>query len=403
MKKTNLKIIASVALLFILFTCTGGLILSFSIPDTAVITKSQTGGKWIPHHISWLISAKETPTEYVWQNNAEKIKNDSEKINATVYLCGIIPIKSVDISVSDNLTVMLGGQAVGINLKTKGILVADTASIDTGKRNVSPAQNAGIKKGDIINAANGKAVNTVKDISEIIKASAESINFDGERDGKTMSWNVTPCEDIHGNKKIGMWIRDTVAGIGTLTFYTPKSFGALGHPISDIDTGEFVKAGGGEIYAASVIGIDKGEKGVPGSLKGIFTGKKIGNISANTDCGVYGIYDFSDGTPIAVASRNSIKCGNAQIRCDIGNGAENFEAKIIRILPASEGTKGMVVEITDSRLLDATGGIVQGMSGSPIIQNGKLIGAVTHVFVNDTGKGYGIFIENMLSEAERIK
>lgn len=390
-------------LIFVLFTCAGGLILSFSIPDSAVISKSEIGGKWIPKPASWLLSAKEVPTEQVWHSSAQKIDSGTQKMNATIYLCGIIPVKNVEISVADNMTVMVGGQAIGINLKTKGILVAGTSKIDTGSENRSPAEEAGIRPGDIITRINGEAVTTTAQVSKLIKESNGALSLSGSRGNRDISWQITPCADISGNKKLGMWIRDSVAGIGTLTFYTQSSFGALGHPISDIDTGEYVQAGGGNIYCASVIGVDKGKKGVPGSLKGIFSGAKIGEITGNCDCGVFGISDIQSGTAMSVAYKNEIKCTDAQIRCDIGNGPENFAAKIIRLLPASEGSKGMVIEITDKRLIDATGGIVQGMSGSPIIQNDKIAGAVTHVFVNDPTRGYGIFIENMLAESERIK
>jgi len=195
-----------------------------------------------------------------------------------------------------------------------------------------------------------------------------------------------------------------VSGIGTLTFASEKGFGALGHPISDIDTGNFVKSSNGSIYSASVVGVDKGQKGVPGSLSGIFTSQKIGTIAKNSSCGVFGRCDGTlGGDMVAVAKKEEIKCTDATILCDVGDGVKSFDAEIVRLILSGEATKGMVIHITDDRLIEKTGGIVQGMSGSPIVQNGKLIGAVTHVFVNDPTRGYGIFIENMLSEAEKSK
>ena len=204
-------------------------------------------------------------------------------------------------------------------------------------------------------------------------------------------------------KNKGGWVIDTVAGIGTVTFYSDSGFGALGHSISDIDTGESVDSVGGSIFDASVVGVDKSEKGVPGSLKGVFSGKKTGEVSKNSSFGIYGKCPLPDYEKMSIQLRCDTRPGDAKIICDIGDGREEFDAKITRILPSGETTKGMIIEITDRKLLDKCGGIVQGMSGSPILQNGKLVGAVTHVFVNEPGRGYGIFIENMLAEAEKIK
>ncbi len=400
-KKTSS--IARFALFFILFTLCAPSILSLAIPQNIFITQNETQGKWLPEGAKWILSSKETPSEDVWQNSSEKkTQNNIQKIDATVYLCGVIPFKKVDISVTDEIKLAPGGNLIGINLKTKGVLVAGTEDIETPKGIFSPAKEAGIKSGDIIVSINEKPVETTDDVLRLISESSEKILIKGERDEKEMAWSPKPVI-LDGEKKIGLWIRDTVAGIGTVTFYSDSGFGALGHSISDIDTGKSVDSVGGSIFDASVIGVDKSEKGVPGSLKGVFSGKKTGEILKNSPFGIYGKCTFPDYEKMSIQLRCDTRPGDAKIICDIGDGRQEFNARITRILPSGETTKGMIIEITDKKLLEKCGGIVQGMSGSPIIQNGRIVGAVTHVFVNDPTRGYGIFIENMLAEAEKMK
>ena len=395
--------VARFTLFFILFTFCAPSILSLTIPRSLFITQSETDGKWLPDGAKWILSSKETPSEDVWQNSGKKIaQNNIQKIDATVYFCGFIPFKKVDISVTDEIKLSPGGNLVGINLKTKGVLVAGTEEIETPSGKYSPAKLAGIRSGDIITEINGTPTSTTDDVVNLISDSKDTIFIKGERDKKEMSWKLESVT-INEEKKVGLWIRDTVAGIGTVTFYSDTGFGALGHPISDIDTGECVASVGGSIFDADVIGVDKSEKGAPGALKGVFSGKKIGEISKNSPFGIYGTCNVPYYERVSIQSRSDTRAGDAKILCDIGNGREEFDAKIIRILPQGETTKGMVIEITDENLLKKCGGIVQGMSGSPILQNGRIVGAVTHVFVNDPTRGYGIFIENMLAEAEKIK
>jgi len=400
-KKTSS--VARFTLFFILFTLCAPSILSLSIPEKVLIHQNETGGKWLPEGAKWILSSKETPSEDVWQNSGEKLNQNSfQKIDATVYLCGFIPFKNVDLSVTDEIKLTPGGNLVGINLKTKGVLVVGTEDVQTKNGKLSPAKKSGIKEGDIITSINQTKVYSTDDVSNLISESDGTILINGERDGKEMTWEIQIPKDSK-EKKIGLWVRDTVAGIGTVTFYSDTGFGALGHPISDIDTGECITSSGGSIFDASVVGVEKSEKGSPGALKGVFSGKKIGEISENSPFGIYGKSSAPDYEKVSIQPRSETKTGEAKIICDIGDGREEFSAKIIRILPHGETTKGMVIEITDKKLIEKCGGIVQGMSGSPIVQNGKLVGAVTHVFVNDPTRGYGIFIENMLAEAEKIK
>lgn len=403
MKNSKIKIAAGLLCTLILFACSSALILSCSIPDTAMITEGEKNGQWLPDGYRWLCRTDETPSNEVWQNSSDAIETGGgEKLNATVYFCGIIPVKNVEIAVVEGMSVVPGGEAVGISLQPDGVLVAGTADVDTSSGKQSPAKDAGLMPGDIIQKIDGNAVTLARQVLSYVENASDALTVEGIRGEKNTVWSVMPVSSTDGDKKIGLWVRDTVSGIGTLSFYCDGKFGALGHPISDIDTGRFVKAAGGNIYHASIVGVDKGQKGAPGSLSGIFTGNKLGEINKNSDFGVFGTAPQPDAERVAVAKKNEVKCTKAELRCDIGEGVEKFEIEIVRVMPSADSTKGMVIHITDQRLLEKTGGIVQGMSGSPIIQNGRIVGAVTHVFVNDPTRGYGIFAETMLGEMEKI-
>ena len=402
--KFRLSLIFSSSIL--LFVTIGVFILSMLIPETVLMSDTGDGESFIPEGSSWLCRVREEPTGEVWQNSADKIDEIShDSYNATVYLAGVFPFKTVEVKRGmDASLVRLGGQSVGISLSIDGILVVGLSDVTTSGGSASPAKDAGIKKGDIIKRIDGKIVTDITDVSDIVRKAGKELVIEGKRGDSEHTWKVTPVKDTSSQQKLGLWIRDSVSGIGTLTYVTDHSFGALGHPISDIDTGSFVESSNGRIYSASIVGVDRGQKGVPGSLSGIFTSKKLGEISQNTPCGVFGSCDsFQGGKLVETAPKEEIRCTDATILCDVGGGVEEFEIEIVRVILSGEATKGMVIHITDDRLIEKTGGIVQGMSGSPLIQNGKLIGAVTHVFVNDPTRGYGIFIENMLAEAEKIK
>ncbi|MBR2404549.1 MAG: SpoIVB peptidase [Clostridia bacterium] len=404
MKKYKFKTTTAFVTAMLLFALVGALILPSAIPDKALVSPDETESSWLPDGCRWLCRVKEEPSDQVWQNSADAIdKPKDESYSATVYLCGVIPLKTVELARTDTLCVVPGGQAIGISLRPDGILVAAVADVDTPDGQKSPAKEAGLNAGDIIHTINGTKMGRVSDVTDFVQKSHETLTIQGKRNQKAMEWTVKPAYDKNGKAKIGLWIRDTVSGIGTLSFFTDSLFGALGHPISDIDTGKVVDAAGGNIYSASIVNVDKGQKGVPGSLCGIFTSQKIGEITQNTDCGVFGTSAGLSGKKVPIGRKEDIKCTKAELWCDIGNGVEHFDIEIVRVMPSADSSKGMVIHITDDALIERTGGIVQGMSGSPILQNGKLIGAVTHVFVNDPTRGYGIFIENMLAEAEKIK
>ena len=255
---------------------------------------------------------------------------------------------------------------------------------------------------------NSKPVSSSADVTNAIAVSkGKSIEMIIERDGKEIKVSFTPVRSDGGVLKAGMWIRDSFAGIGTMTFYTDENvFGGLGHAVTDIDTGQTVPISGGEAVKADINGCIRGTRLAAGELYGSFTEEKLGDLFENGDRGVFGLLSQtpSDNEKIPVALRQEISTGKAQIKATVDeNGPEYFDINIIKLNLSSDGNlRNMVIEVTDERLIEKTGGIVQGMSGSPIIQNNKLVGAVTHVFVNNPLQGYGIFAENMINEAEEF-
>ncbi len=330
-------------------------------------------------------------------------------------LLGLIPIKSVSVSKVKDLEVYPGGLNVGIKISTKGVLVVGHSDIDSleGKME-SPAKASGIELGDIITGINGKEIENSRDLSQKISSlETENISIEYLRNGINNKKEVH-LEKENNEYKLGLWVRDSTAGIGTLTFYDKKSniFGALGHPITDGDTNKPFNIKEGNLLNSSVISIKRGEKGSPGELKGLFVNERenIGKIDKNTESGIFGLgsdnlINSVYNKPIKVAFRSEIKEGPAQIITTIDeNGPKAYDIEILKLLSQEEpGAKSMVIKVIDPELLEKTGGIVQGMSGSPIIQDNKLIGAVTHVLINKPDVGYGIYIEWMLKDAGIIE
>ncbi len=285
--------------------------------------------------------------------------------------------------------VIPGGEAVGIKLYTKGLLVVGISE------NPSPSADAGIKRGDILLSANGVELYDTSQLSDIVSEN-EKIILEYARDENRFSVEITP-KIISGIKRIGVWVRDSTAGLGTMTFYSGNKFAALGHAVTDPDTAEIMSLSAGSITGADVVGVQAGKKGTPGELIGTFKDDTIGSINLNCSEGLYGICtDTPQKELLKIAERSEINEGSAYILADIdGNGVQQYTINIERVSLYAH-SKPIVFRVTDQRLLDTTGGIVQGMSGAPIIQNNMLIGAVTHVFVNDPTRGYGIFAESML-------
>lgn len=333
--------------------------------------------------------------------------------NIQVKLLGIVPVRNLKVNVISKPKVIPGGQSIGVKLNTKGVLIVGLEEIEAvdGKR-YNPGHEAGLMIGDSIMEINDIKVRDAEHVTNIINENKGiPINIKGKRHDRVFNVKVTPaqCKDDH-EYRIGLWVRDKTAGVGTLTFYHPdtKKFGALGHAITDIDTGLLLTVDNGEVVQSKVASIQQGKKGKPGEIRGIFyeASNPIGALEKNTNFGIYGkayqpIKNRKYKKPIEIGYQNQIHEGKAHILTTTNdNQIEAYEICIEKINKQRiPNTKSMIIRVTDKRLIKKSGGIVQGMSGSPIIQEGKLIGAVTHVFVNDPTKGYGLFIEWMIKEA----
>ena len=306
-------------------------------------------------------------------------------------------------------TLIPGGFPFGVKFYTKGVMVVGVSQVEGENTSISPAENAGIKKGDIITGVNGRNIDTVEEIASAVENSdGKELTFSVKRGNEEFSAALVPVKNASDGKyKSGMWIRDSTAGIGTVTFINADTleFGGLGHGICDTDTGSVMPLSRGSVVNVSVTSIVRGVGGRPGELKGEFGSDNIGQLSCNSSYGVFGVfYTLPEKTaysPLPVARKDEVCEGKAQIYSSITDGENKvYEIEITKINRTATDGKSFVIKVTDPALIELTGGIIQGMSGSPIIQNGKIVGAVTHVLINDPTKGYGIFIENMLLEAK---
>lgn len=295
--------------------------------------------------------------------------------------------------------VYVGGNAFGIKFFTKGAVVVGITSVDTASGLVSPADDAGIKAGDIIVAMDGKAIISSDElVSKLGDMTAKSVTLTVSRNGKSFRTIVTPATDIEtGQNKLGLYVRDSAAGIGTITYVCADgSFGGLGHGICDSKSGVLLPLSDGAVVNVQITGVVKGVRNIPGELKGDFDTVRVGTLYANTETGVYGKYNRMPKDLGEAVTTAQAKVGKATVLATLGSdGVQSYEIEITDII-SGEDTKNLLIRVTDKALLERTGGIVQGMSGSPILQDGHLVGAVTHVLIGDPTRGYGIFIQNMM-------
>ena len=388
----------------------------FELPDRVVIYENEEVGL----KCSFPFSLYENQNSLVLSASAD-IANDSEifkhlgegeneiiRGNVPVSFLGM-EIKNIEVYILPQKNVTPGGMCIGVSLFTNGVIVAGNSDISCqdGKK-VNPAMQAGLFDGDIITKVNGQQLLNARQLGQLVEESKDKpIKLSVLRNNKSVEVNITPAYDVYEKKyRLGLWLRDSTAGIRTITYADNenKKYAALGHAITDPDTGTILPVGTGEIVECTINDIVKGKKGIPGELKGSFrlNSPAYGSISANTEFGLYGD-TYSDiinelyPQGVQVASRNSVKEGKATILTTVdGQGIQEYEINIIKANKQDvRASKSMIIEVTDQRLLEKTGGIVQGMSGSPILQNGKLIGAVTHVLISDPQKGYALYIDWM--------
>ncbi len=344
----------------------------------------------------------------ILQSSAQGIYNLKFK------LFGVIPVKKMRVFVLPEKKVIPGGHSLGVKLRPDGVIVVGFASVvdEAGQRSY-PAQDSGIQAGDTIMMVNNEKIYGADDLAKTVSNSrGNPISLTVKRQDKTINLIIKPIKSNTNVYQIGLWVRDIAAGVGTLTFYDPETgfYGALGHVISDADTGKVIEVGEGEIIRSRVTSISPGRKNQPGEKRGVFIneGDIMGDIIANTPFGIFGRAFQSFENPryslIPVAPISQVREGRAKILTVLeGEAIQEYDIEIQKIIrQASPNSKGMIIKVIDPQLIEKTGGIIQGMSGSPIIQDGYLVGAVTHVFVNDPVKGYGVFAEWMLDEIFKL-
>ena len=341
--------------------------------------------------------------------NKNKVSNIG-KLDVKLNLFGKFKVKDMTVNVIPNTKVIPVGKAIGMKLYTDGVLVVGMSEIN-GKK---PYENTGIQEGDRIIEINNEKVDSTDELIETVnKSNGKQIAVKYKRNEDIITTSIEPAKTDDDQYKLGLWVRDAAAGVGTMTFYEPSSgmFAALGHGITDIDTSDLIQIANGELVTTNILSIVKGEKGAPGEIRGtIENGVSFGNIYKNTKYGVYGNVlnksrlELNSAEEIEVALRNEIKTGKAQILCELQDGKiERYEIEIQKLfINNNEDNKSMVIKVTDKRLIEKTGGIIQGMSGAPIIQNGKFVGAVTHVLVNDPTIGYGVFADIMIKQLKEV-
>ena len=298
-----------------------------------------------------------------------------------------------------------GGSAIGIEAQTAGVLISDVAEVQTEDGSASPAKDAGLRAGDLITGIDGKSVTSQDDFLDALSHSHGRITVTYLRGGGEKRCTVTPVETPDGARQLGLWLRDGVSGIGTVTYYDPgdDTFGALGHGVSDEASGVLLPISEGTVHDAQISGVTPGEKGEAGALQGVFdVNAPVGTVTENSVFGIFGTCGAAcSGATVETATDDEAALGPAVIRSTVSGGTtQDYAVTLKRIFREDDCTR-FLIEVTDPALLDVTGGIVQGMSGSPILQNGKLIGAVTHVLLDDPTCGYGVSIDTMLQAAKQ--
>ena len=402
--KKRIKQIILIAILMLAYSYTLAI---EKIPDNIIIFEGETIK--VNNILGFSINSTDETIET--SSSSSKTVNNVGKTTMKVNLFDSIFIKDMEVDVLPRTKVIPVGSIAGVKLYTSGILVVGMSEIEgVDNKKHRPYENSGIEEGDTIIAIDDEKISTTQDlITTVNKSNGKDLSIKYVHDNETAVCSITPVQTSSKEYKLGLWVRDSAAGVGTVTFYdsSTKSFGALGHGITDIDTEELINIETGEFVTTRILNIAKGESGNPGKIQGTIENQKnIGSIYKNTKFGIYGkVEDLSAinidySKEMEVALREEIKEGKAKILCDLdGNGPKEYEIEIEKIyLENNYDNKSMKIKVTDENLLNKTGGIIQGMSGSPVIQNGKFIGAVTHVLVNNPKEGYAVFGDIMIKQ-----
>lgn len=405
------KIILKVTLMAILMLVYSYTLAIEKIPNNIIIFEGETIK--VNNILGFSINSKDEAIQT--SSSSSKTINNVGKTTMKVNLFDSIFIKDMEVDVLPRTKVIPVGNIAGVKLYTSGILVVGMSEIEgIDNKRYKPYENSGIEEGDTIIEIDDEKISTTQDlITTVNKSKGKDLSIKYVHDNETAVCSIRPIQTSKSEYKLGLWVRDSAAGVGTVTFYdsSTKSFGALGHGITDIDTEELINIETGEFVTTKILNIAKGESGNPGKIQGTIENQKnIGNIYKNTKFGIYGIVndlsalniDYSK--EMEVALREEIKENKAKILCDLdGNGPKEYEIEIEKIyLENNYDNKSMKIKVTDENLLNKTGGIIQGMSGSPIIQNGKFIGAVTHVLVNNPKEGYAVFGDIMIKQMREV-
>lgn len=413
MKKN--KTLWKILLIFLLLLIYIYIIAIQSIPDNIVIFEGEKITLNTIFGITASLTKNDNALETLSNNESSKI-NETGKATVKLSLFENIFVKNINVDVLPKATVIPVGNIAGIRLYTNGVLVVGMSEIEgEDSKKYKPYENTGIAEGDTIISINNNHIESTEELIETVnKSNGNELEVVYLHDLKTVECNITPVKTTSDEYKIGLWVRDSAAGVGTVSFYEPstKSFGALGHGITDIDTEQLIDIASGEFVTTKILNVIKGEEGNPGRIQGTVENQKnIGTIYKNTRFGIYGQVDnlstlnIDTSKEMDVALREEIKLGKANIMCTVENGkVEEYEIEIEKIYKDNNyDNKSMLIKVTDERLLEKTGGIIQGMSGSPIIQNGKFVGAITHVLVNKPTEGYAVFGDMMLKQMKSVK
>lgn len=407
MKKFKLSLILTVFFIILVYICKID-----SIPSSIILLQ---GEKLEIDTILGMKIEYEKESIEVSNNNQGDISSKTGKTDLNLKL-GDIPVKDITVNVIPNKVVIPGGETIGLKLYTNGVLVVGMSEIEgIDKQSYKPYENSGIEEGDMIVGIENEAVTCTADLIKNVNASlGKNLEISYIREGEMYKTNILPTQTSINEYKLGLWVRDAAAGVGTVSFYDPETgmFAALGHGILDIDTEKIVNISSGEVVTSNIISIVKGQKGRPGEIRGsIEKGKQIGTVYENTEFGIFGklnsetISKVKQNKEIEILPRAEIETGRAKIICTVENNRqEEYDIEIEKVFRNNNvNNKSMLIKVTDERLIEKTGGIIQGMSGSPIIQNGKFVGAITHVMVNDPTIGYGVFADMMLKQMREVK